>query len=410
MIYDLVVIGAGAGGCFTAIRLSELYPHARICILEAAKRPLGKVEISGGGRCNVTHACFDPELLAAHYPRGGKELVEPFKRFQPKDMIDWFARRNVRIKREADGRMFPDTDSSTTIIYCFLGAMEKAGIELMTSTRAVDINQGALGWEVMLGTNEKLLAKNVLISTGSDQRMWSWLESAGHMIVPPVPSLFTFNINDKALKELQGVSKTIARVSIPSLSLHADGPVLITHWGMSGPGILRLSAWGARELNDCKYTFTLAINWMHDKSTEDALTLLKTICVANPKKQLLNVGMEGFPTRLWKYLCQRAVLPERVNCSEIGGKVLKRLAEVLTNDKYPVTGKSTFKEEFVTAGGVALDEIDFQHFASKRVPNLYLVGEVLNIDAITGGFNFQAAWTGAEIAAQSIAEKLHDAM
>lgn len=406
MVYDLIVVGAGAGGCFTAIRLAELFPGAKICILEAARKPLGKVEISGGGRCNVTHACFDPVVLSTYYPRGQQELIKPFTRFQPRDMINWFAKKNVRIKQEADGRMFPDTDTSTTIIFCFLQSIKKTGIELRTSTRVTGYKRKDGIWTVDISNDAPLQSRYLMVSSGSDQRMWEMLKGLGHTIVPPVPSLFTFQIKDKALTELQGVSKTAASVSIPPFNLKANGPLLITHWGLSGPGILRLSAWGARELNACGYAFDLVVNWAHDQSQTQMLEHLKTVCRLNPKKQLSNITMEDFPVRLWKYLCNRAGLPEKVNCSELGTKFLSKMASIITGDVYPVTGKSTFKEEFVTAGGVDVAEIDFDKFESRLVPGLFLVGEVLNIDAITGGFNFQAAWTGAEIAAQAIAKHL----
>lgn len=408
MTYDLMVIGGGAAGCFAAIRLAELHRGAKICILEAARKPLGKVEISGGGRCNVTHACFEPEALVKFYPRGEKELLEPFQRFQPKDLVDWFSKKGVRIKKEPDGRMFPESDDSATIINCFLQAIRKSNIELLTSTRAVDWshNQGEKLWRVKVMDGRELQSRFLLITAGSDQRTWDMLKKAGHTVIFPVPSLFTFQIRDKELIALQGISKANVVLSIPQFDLRASGPLLITHWGLSGPAVLRLSAWGARELYRCGYVFDLMVNWMVDVSTDQVVNQLKLLCDQNPKKQIHNLVLGDFPARLWKYLCLKSGIPDKVNGSEIGKARLDTLSITLTQDTYRVTGKSTFKEEFVTAGGVELSEIDFSKFESRKMPGLFLAGEVLNIDALTGGFNFQAAWTGAEIVAQAVRRSL----
>ena len=406
--YDVIIIGGGAGGCFAAIRLAERLPGVRICILEAARKPLSKVEISGGGRCNVTHACFDPEVLAGYYPRGSKELIGPFHRFQPADMMEWLEKHGVKLKTEEDGRMFPITDRSQTIIDCFMQSIRKANIHLMLSTRAsewqwVEKNKS---WDITLVNNTKLTSRYLMIATGSDQRSWDKLRQAGHTIIPPVPSLFTFNIRDKALNGLAGISMPEVIATLPALNLHTSGPLLITHWGLSGPAILKLSAWGARELHACNYNFDVRINWCHDTNEKDILNHVKQTMLRNTKKQVHNLMMYSIPSRLWKYLCLRAALPDRLNCSEISTRQINALCQVLTNDGYKVTGKSTFKEEFVTAGGVDLREVDMTRFESKKQPGLFFSGEVLNIDALTGGFNFQAAWTGAAIAAEAIAEKL----
>ncbi len=403
MIYDLVVIGGGAAGCFCAIRLAELKPGSKILILEAARKPLSKVEISGGGRCNVTHACFDPEELINYYPRGGKELLEPFKIFQPKDIVAWFKSLGVRIKAEEDGRMFPESDSSSTIISCFQNAMKRSGIELVTSTRAVGWEKEKENglWKIQLIDGKTHAAKNLLISAGSDQRTWELLKKAGHTIIEPVPSLFTFQARDKTITSLSGISRPHAQVSIPEFNFTSSGPLLITHWGFSGPAVLKLSAWGARELYQCGYTFDFSINW----AGEDSSILkakLKTLFQKETKKKVQNLSLYEIPSRLWKYLCTRSGIQEQTNCSEMGNVLTDKLVQVLTADVYRIVGKSTFKEEFVTAGGVDLKEIDFTRFESKLIPNLFVVGEVLNIDALTGGFNFQAAWTGAEIVARSI--------
>jgi predicted Rossmann fold flavoprotein len=403
MIYDLVVIGAGAGGCFSAIRLAELKPGSKILILEAARRPLSKVEISGGGRCNVTHACFDPEVLINYYPRGGKELLKPFKVFQPKDLVAWFKAKGVKLKAEQDGRMFPESDSSSTIISCFQNAMKKSGIEMLTSTRAVEWEKEKESrlWKIKLMDGQIHIAKNLLISSGSDQRTWDFLKKEGHTIINPVPSLFTFQVKDKTITTLSGISRPEVQVSIPEFNLTSSGPLLITHWGFSGPAVLKLSAWGARELYKCGYTFDFSINWANEESNV-LKTKLKTLFQKETKKKVQSFSINDIPSRLWKYLCSRAGVLEQTNGSEMGNVLTDKLAQVLTADIYRIVGKSTFKEEFVTAGGVDLNEIDFQKFESKLIPGLFLVGEVLNIDALTGGYNFQAAWTGAEIAAQSI--------
>lgn len=408
MIYDLVVVGAGAGGCFAAIRLAEFYPGAKICILEAAKKPLSKVEISGGGRCNVTHACYDPVKLSTYYPRGQEELVEAFKKFQPRDLVHWFSERNIRLKTEADGRMFPVTDSSSTIIDCFLNEIRKNKIELLTSTRVKSwqFDAGKKQWVVELLDNRLLITEYLLLSSGSDQRIWNSLESSGYNIIPPVPSLFTFNIVHKELQALMGISKEYVRLSIPSINQFAEGPLLITHWGLSGPAILKLSAWGARELYSCGYVFDLKVNWLGTDNWDGFATKLNEIIKENPKKYIHSMSIKGFPSRLWKYLCVRAEIGEFTSGAEFGKKQLRRLEDILLRDIYRVTGKSTFKEEFVTAGGVDLAGIDMERFESKKQPGLFMVGEILNIDAITGGFNFQAAWTGAHIAAKGMADRL----
>lgn len=405
MNYDLVAIGAGAAGCFASIRLAEFHPGARICVLEAARKPLSKVEISGGGRCNVTHACFDPEELITYYPRGKNELLIPFREFQPSDLVDWFKAKGVKLKTESDGRMFPVTDRSATVIDCFLREMKNHSIQLWNSTRSVDwhYHEDSRTWNIKLFDGRELTSKLLLIASGSDQRIWNSLSDHGHTIISPVPSLFTFNIRDKQLQSLMGISKSNAVVSIPLFNLTTTGPLLITHWGLSGPAILRLSAWGARELYNCGYVFDLKVNWLGHSDIESFQVFLLSLINENTKRQINNLGVGDFPSRLWKYFCTKAEIPEFMSGAEFGKKQMKRMTDVLANDIYRVTGKSTFKEEFVTAGGVDLVEIDFKKFESKKQPGLFLVGEVLNIDAITGGFNFQAAWTGAHIAAKAMA-------
>ncbi|MDZ4749779.1 MAG: aminoacetone oxidase family FAD-binding enzyme [Saprospiraceae bacterium] len=408
MNFDLIVIGGGAGGCFAAIRVAELLPGAKICILESARKPLSKVEVSGGGRCNVTHACFEPEDLVSYYPRGSKELLGPFYHFQPADMIEWLKGKGVKVKKEEDGRMFPESNSSATIINCFMSAINRSGVQLRTSTRATkwgyDDAKGT--WAVDLFDGSKLACSYLLIASGSDQRTWDTLKSLGHTIIPPVPSLFTFNIKDTHLTALPGISKSNVIVSIPQFKLETSGPLLITHWGLSGPAILKLSAWGARALYACNYVFDVVVNWLSHNDFQETLLWVKDLTKANGKKQVCNNIVENIPSRLWKYLCTRADLPETLIGAEMSNKFTDAFASVLFKDTYRVTGKSTFKEEFVTAGGADLKQVDMRRFESKVIPGLFFAGEVLNIDALTGGFNFQAAWTGGAIAAEAIAEKL----
>lgn len=408
MTYDLLVIGAGAGGCFAAIRTAELHHGARICILESARKPLSKVEISGGGRCNVTHACFDPEELIGYYPRGSKELLGPFYHFQPSDMVDWLSSKGVALKTEPDGRMFPVTDQSTTIIECFLSAIRRLGIKLSTSTRVKQWEWSGEQniWKVYLQDGQVMQSRVLLIASGSDQRTWDTLRQAGHQIIPPVPSLFTFNIRDAQLTALPGISKSHVKAKLPQFKLESEGPLLITHWGLSGPAILRLSAWGARVLYEANYVFDVEIQWAGDEDEQETAHWIRSMANMHGKKQVVNIAVEQFPSRLWKYLCQRAGIAPQVTGAEMSQKQLDALVKVLCRDTYRVTGKSTFKDEFVTAGGVSLKQVDLRKFESKLLPGLFFAGEVLDIDALTGGFNFQAAWTGAALAAEAIAERL----
>jgi predicted Rossmann fold flavoprotein len=407
MRYDLVVIGAGAAGCFAAIRLLERKPGLSVCLLEAGRTPLAKVSISGGGRCNVTHACFDPDALTTYYPRGARELRGPFHRFQPRDMIDWLAGHGVKTKTESDGRVFPVSDSSQTIIDCFMGRLRALGAECRTSARVVDLARNEDGsWNVSLRDGSSMECRKLLVATGSDARVWALLNALGHAIIPPVPSLFTFNIHHKLLHALQGLSVPHALLQIPEMKLRAEGPLLITHWGLSGPAVLRLSAWGARRMHDAGYTFNLKVNWGGWTSAVMAESWLAELLSGHPRRQLANVNTGIFATRLWQYLLDRAGISVDTLCADMGKKKIRPLLEILTADNYPVSGKSTFKEEFVTAGGIDLREIDFRTFQSRKVDGLFLAGEVLDIDALTGGFNFQAAWTGAELVAEAIAGQL----
>ena len=401
--FDVVIAGGGAAGFFTAINIAETNPNLKIAILERGSEVLSKVRISGGGRCNVTHACFIPNDLVKYYPRGEKELRGPFNRFCSGDTIEWFERHGVELKIEEDGRMFPITDSSQTIIDCFLKATEKLRIEVITGESIQSVFKADDYWKVET-KKEYYYCTNLVMATGSNPKIWELLKGLGHTIVPPVPSLFTFNIKDKRIKGLMGLS-ALASVKVKDMKLEASGPLLITHWGMSGPGILRLSAWGARELAERNYQFMLQVNWLNDIDYADCLEQLKDIKQEQAKKLAGKKSPFDLPNRLWESLVTAANIADDLRWADISGKQLQALASQLTQGEFQVNGKSTFKEEFVTAGGVELKEVNFKTMESKLAENLYFAGEILNIDAITGGFNFQNAWTGGFIAAQAITEK-----
>lgn len=398
--YDILIVGGGAAGFFTAINIAENNQNLKIAILERGKEVLTKVKISGGGRCNVTHACFIPNDLVKFYPRGEKELKGPFHQFCSGDTIEWFEKHGVELKIEGDGRMFPVSDSSQTIIDCFLTATKKLGIDILTGQSVQSIFKGEDYWKV--DTNhQSFKCDKLVMATGSNPKMWEIMETLGHTIEEPVPSLFTFNIKDTRIKDLMGVS-ALATVKVKDSKLKASGPLLITHWGMSGPGILRLSAWGARELATKNYQFTIQVNWLHETDFEEALDILKALKDENAKKLVLKFCPFEFPKRLWESLATASGISAETKWADLSKKQLTDLANQLTNGHFQVNGKSTFKEEFVTAGGINLKEIDFKTMQSKLHENLYFAGEILNIDAITGGFNFQNAWTGGFLVAEAI--------
>ncbi|WP_259016927.1 BaiN/RdsA family NAD(P)/FAD-dependent oxidoreductase [Emticicia fluvialis] len=407
-MYDLLIIGGGAAGFFTAINAAERNKNLRIAILERGRDVLQKVKVSGGGRCNVTHACFEPSALINFYPRGNQELLEPFKRFNPAHTIDWFESRGVRIKKESDGRMFPVSNSSQSIIDCFLDACYKNRIEIITNTRVESIENNGGNWQLNAIGDRQFTTKKLMIATGSDNAVWKLLQNLGIETVSAVPSLFTFNIKDERIQDLMGISteNVICRLSdSKNKALNAytsNGALLITHWGLSGPAILKLSAWAARDLHDANYEFNISVNWLGTPDIEKVRQHLHQQIINQPKKNVLANAEFGMSIRLWKSLCMAAGVGEYQKWAETGKKHIAKLVEQLTDCRFSVKGKSTFKEEFVTAGGVDLAEVDFSTFSLKKYPNLYMAGEVLNIDAVTGGFNFQAAWTGAWIAAQSL--------
>lgn len=398
--YDIIIIGGGAAGFFTAINIAEKNTHLKIAILERGKEVLTKVRISGGGRCNVTHACFVPNDLVKFYPRGERELKGPFNQFCSGDTIEWFENHSVELKIEDDGRMFPTTDSSQTIIDCFIKATEKLKIDILTLQSVQSIFKKEDSWKIDSNA-DSFQCQKIVLTTGSNPKIWEMLTNLGHSIVPPVPSLFTFNIKDSRIKDLMGVS-AMATVKVKGSNLKASGPLLITHWGMSGPGILRLSAWGARELFEKNYQFILQVNWLNETTFEECLEELKELKEVNSKKLISKFCPFDFPKRLWESLTAASGIYNDVKWADVSKKQLISLTEQLTNGQFQVNGKSTFKEEFVTAGGVDLKEINFKTMESKILPNLYFAGEIVNIDAITGGFNFQNAWTSGFIVSEAI--------
>ncbi|CAM3990837.1 NAD(P)/FAD-dependent oxidoreductase [Flavobacterium antarcticum] len=402
--FDVICVGGGAAGFFTAINIAEKIPSLKIAILERGKEVLTKVRISGGGRCNVTHACFEPNELVKFYPRGEKELKGPFNQFCSGDTIEWFEKHGVELKIEEDGRMFPVSNSSQTIIDCFMNASAKAGIKILTSQSVQSLYHFEKVeedfWKIDT-QHDKFTATKLVLSTGSNPKMWEMLESLGHSVVAPVPSLFTFNITDKRIKDLPGVS-ALATVKVKNTKLEATGPLLITHWGMSGPGILKLSAWGARILAEKKYQFAISVNWLNDTDLAEAELLLKSLKQEHSKKIISKKSPFDFPNRLWEKLVIAAEIGEDLKWADLSNKHIHNLAEQLTEGTYQVSGKSTYKDEFVTAGGIDLKEVNFKTMQSKLHPNLYFAGEIVNIDAITGGFNFQNAWTSGFIVANGI--------
>lgn len=419
MDFDVIIVGGGAAGFFTAIQLAALQPEQRILILERGKDVLTKVKISGGGRCNVTHAIFDPNEFVNAYPRGKRELKGPFHSFCSGDIFAFFESCGVPLKIEEDGRVFPQSDSSQTIIDCFLDQIKRLGVKVNTSCAVKTIQKTdskTVPW-VLETTQGDYRCAHVVVTTGSNPKMWAQLENMGHCMVPPVPSLFTFNIKDVRIQGLMGLA-TDAEVSLltdkgdtidlgNSKAATSSGPLLITHWGMSGPAILKLSAWGARALYHLNYQFKIRVNWLSQYNFDDVVSLLQDIKQEQAKKYVLSTRPFDLPKRLWLKLLEAVGISKEIKWGDMSKLLLKNLAEELTQSEYKVNGKSTFKEEFVTAGGVDLKEINFKTYESKICSSLYLAGEVLDVDAVTGGFNFQNAWTGGFMVAKAISQKIN---
>lgn len=400
--FDILIVGGGAAGFFSAINIVERNPKLKVAILERGKEVLSKVRVSGGGRCNVTHACFEPNELVKFYPRGEKELRGPFHQFCSGDTIEWFEKHGVELKIEDDGRMFPVSNSSQTIIDCFLHASHKLGITILTGQSVQSIFKKENCWKIETQT-ENYLAEKLILATGSNPKIWDMLHTFGHAIITPVPSLFTFNVKDPRIKELPGIATQVS-VKVIGSKLESTSPLLITHWGMSGPAILKLSAWGARILHDKNYQFAIEVNWLNDIETEEAETLLKELKQEHAKKTVAKKSPLEVQNRLWESLVLASGIGAETKWADLSKIQLQNLANQLTKGIFQVNGKSTFKEEFVTAGGIDLKEINFKTMESKLHPNLYFAGEIVNIDAITGGFNFQNAWTSGFIVANAIAE------
>lgn len=402
---DIAIIGGGAAGFFAAITCAETNPACRVVIFERGKAVLEKVRISGGGRCNVTHACFDARELIQYYPRGSRELLGPFMQFGPQQTVEWFEARGVSLKTEADGRMFPVTDSAQTIVDCLERAAARAGVQVRLGTRVEQLTPAGDVWELGFGREHSSQRfDKVMIATGSNPAIWAQLRALGHQIIDPVPSLFTFNTKDTRLRDMSGVSVTSVALRVPDSDLRANGPLLITHWGLSGPAILRLSAWGARALHACAYRFPLQVNWTGQHQTATVLETLMALKNEHGKKSIAAHPQFNLPARLWQRLVESAEIAEGLRWADAGKQQLSRLAGQLCETTFQIAGKSTFKEEFVTAGGVSLKEVNFKTFQSRLLPQLYLAGEALDIDAITGGFNFQAAWTGGWLAGQALGQ------
>ena len=398
---DVIIVGAGASGIFAAINLAKNNTNLNIIIIEKSTKALSKVKVSGGGRCNVTHACFDPKELVKFYPRGNKELLSAFYQFQPGDTIEWFEQRGITLKIEEDGRMFPITDDSQTIIDCFFKEIESSNIEIHYQTSLQKIQPQENGFVIQTNTKEYECNKLLIASGGINKIEQADVLTLGHQIVTPAPSLFTFNLPNNPTTQLQGVVCE-AEVKIMNSKFIESGPLLITHWGMSGPAILKLSSWAARFLQEKNYQFGFEVNWLPDHSTASLFDYLTTIKNTERGKKIINQLPIDIPKKLKHHLLEKASIDNDLRWADINKQQLNDLAIILTQDVYQANGKTTFKQEFVSCGGVKLNEVNFKTMESKIVPNLYFSGEVLDVDALTGGFNFQAAWTTAWIAAQSM--------
>ena len=399
----LIIIGGGAAGFFGAINYAEKNPEDEVIILEKSNKLLSKVKISGGGRCNVTNSISNPIELSKFYPRGEKELIGPFNRFTTTNTIKWFEDRGVKLITEEDGRVFPITDSSQTIIDCFLNEAKKLNVKIITKKNVEEIiSSSNKKWILKCPDKSEYEADELLITTGNSETFWDILKRLGHEIINPVPSLFTFNIKDERLKDIPGISIQNVEIKIINTNYKSSGPLLITHWGLSGPAILKLSAFAARELFSMNYNFEIEINFIPNINSKNILSMLQKIKGLNSKKIIFSNNHFNIPLRLWEKLTTATGINPTLKWNDVSNLLLSNLAKELTQAKFIVEGKSTFKEEFVTCGGVSLKEVDFKTMQSKLLPGIYFAGEVLNIDALTGGFNFQSAWTTSWIASNSM--------
>ncbi len=400
----VAVIGAGAAGVFCAINLARLRPDVEVTVLEKTTKPLAKVKISGGGRCNVTHSCFEPSELVKYYPRGQKELLGPFYTFQPEHTVQWFKEKGVELKTEEDGRMFPVSDDSQTIIDCFMKEVQELGVQISLRNGLKSISQHSEGRWNLECENQTLDVDYVVMASGSSKQVWDIIESLGHQIITLVPSLFTFHVDDRAVHELAGLSIHNVHISQEGRKYSSTGPLLLTHWGLSAPAVLKMSAAEAVYLNEQDYRFTIQVDFHPSESEAHVLENFKGIRITS-KKAVQNFCPFDFPQRFWKYIINEAQIEPSKKWADFSNRELESLCARVKKMKYDITGKSTFKEEFVTAGGVNLKEVDFRTMESKKLENLYFCGEVLNVDGFTGGFNFQAAWTTAMVTAYAISEK-----
>jgi len=395
----VAVIGGGAAGFFSAISVKENHEEAEVHLLEKTNKLLSKVRISGGGRCNVTNGCENIRQLSDGYPRGGKKLKKAFKEFDNKDTWKWFESRGVDLKTEPDNRVFPVSDNSQSIIDCLQKEISRLGITIQEKAGVTAIQKSEGGILLTINGEDIFYDKVIIASGGSPKKSGLlWLESLGHKIADPVPSLFTFNMPKESITELMGVVANNATVNVQGTKLKSTGPLLVTHWGMSGPAILKLSAHGARTLSDMNYSFIAQVNWINITNNEEVAEELRSVSSEHSKKYISNIKPFGLPARLWDFLLEKCEIDLEKPWGDIGKKQINKLVTHLTNDTYQVKGKTTFKEEFVTCGGISLESIDMKTMQSRHVPNLYFAGEVMDIDGITGGYNFQAAWTTAYIA------------
>lgn len=408
MAPKLIVIGGGAAGFFCAVNAARMNPHLKVTLVEKTSKVLSKVKVSGGGRCNVTHACFEITELIKRYPRGSNFLKKAFHHFDTTDCITWFEERGVKLETEADGRMFPVTDNSQTVINCLLGEANKHGVELMLNAEVKTIVRTGIAFDIALSGNRNLRADFVCIACGGYPKaaMFDWLSATGHTIEAPVPSLFTFNMPGNAITQLMGVAVEHAHVKIAGSKLTAEGPLLITHWGMSGPAILKLSAFGARELAEKNYHFSIVVNWVPQYNDQILREQWQSIRNKHAAQKVSNRNPFNLPNRLWLYLLSISGVNEETRWSDLPSKEQNKLITNLVAQPFEVKGKTTFKEEFVTCGGIKLGEIDVNTMQSKLVPHLHFAGEIMDVDGITGGFNFQHAWTSGWIAAKAIAESV----
>ena len=398
----IIVIGGGAAGFFAAISAKEHNSDAEVTILEKTSKFLGKVKISGGGRCNVTNATFNSRILSEHYPRGEKFLRKAFEVFNASSMVEWLESRGVALKTYPDNCIFPLSNDSQTIIDCFMSEARRLHINLHSSQSVEEIKPTAKGFRIHCRDTE-YVADRVIVTTGGQPKMSGlhWLADIGHEIIPPVPSLFTFNMPQEPIRDLMGIVVEKARVRIEGQKLLGQGPLLVTHWGMSGPAILQLSAWGARILAEKEYRCAILVNWLDETKEDELREKITQVTKEHGAKMMANLNPFAMPNRLWAYLLEKNEIKSSLRWNELGGKALNKLINTLINDRYVVQGKTTFKEEFVTAGGVALQDISVQTMESKKCPGLFFAGEVMDIDGITGGFNFQSAWTTGYIAGKS---------